>query len=209
MALQDLETAPPLLRAAGIARSGLAPADLTLNANSCCAVMGPSGSGKSMLLRAIADLDPHDGEAYLNGVACSAMSGPVWRSRVTYVAAEPGWWAETVGPHMASAARARELIGLLGLDESCLDAPVSRLSTGERQRLALVRALIQVPDVLLLDEPTAALDTESRDRVADLLETRQRQGLGLVIATHDRAFAERLGEHLFEMRSGHLEPAAP
>ena len=202
------ETSPALLMVDGIARPGLAPATLALDAGSCGAVMGPSGSGKSMLLRAVADLDPHDGEVYLKGTACSAMPGPAWRSKVTYVAAEPGWWTETVRPHMANPERARETMGRLGLAESFLDAPVSRLSTGERQRLALVRALIQDPEVLLLDEPTAALDMESRDLVADLLETRRDQGLGLLVATHDGAFAERLGERCYHMRAGRLEPAA-
>jgi ABC-type cobalamin transport system ATPase subunit len=65
-----------LLRLNDIARSGLAPVTLDVAAGSCCVIMGPSGAGKSLLLRAVADLDPHQGEAYLDGTACSAMSAP-------------------------------------------------------------------------------------------------------------------------------------
>lgn len=199
----------PLLQITGLARAGLTPTDLALDAGSCCAIMGPSGAGKSIFLRSVADLDPHDGEAYLNGLACSAMPGPVWRRKVTYVAAEPGWWAETVAPHMTRPELARQLLPKLNLPDDVLAAPVSRLSTGERQRLALIRALIQGPEVLLLDEPTGALDAASREQVADLLDAERDRGLGLLIATHDPALAERMGGRTCHMRSGHLEPADP
>lgn len=203
------DTKGRLLVVDDVVRPGLSPTNLSLESGCACTVMGPSGSGKSLLLRAIADLDPHDGDVFLNGAACSAMPGPAWRSKVTYVAAEPGWWAETVRPHMADAELACQLMGSLGLAESFLDASVSRLSTGERQRLALIRALVQSPEVLLLDEPTAALDTESRDLVAALLEAKRDRGLGLIAVSHDRAFADRLGGHRFSMKAGRLEPAAP
>ena len=201
------DTDRALLKVDNVARAGLSPVSLSLHRGACCTVMGPSGAGKSILLRAIADLDPHDGEIFLDGIACSAMSGPAWRAKVTYVAAEPGWWDQTVGPHMARPDRARDMLAALDLPAAILDAPVARLSTGERQRLALIRAVIQDPDVLLLDEPTGPLDTASRDRVAGMLEAKRDDGMGLLIATHDSAFAERLGGPRYTMQAGRLEPA--
>lgn len=196
---------PPLLAVENLVRPGLSPVSFALAAGACAVVMGPSGAGKSILLRAIADLDPHEGQVSLNGVACSTMSGPAWRAKVSYVAAEPGWWAETPVEHMASPQRGRDLLGLLGLTEAVFEGQIARLSTGQRQRLALIRALIQEPNVLLLDEPTGPLDADSRDRVADLLETKRAGGMGLLITTHDRAFAERMGDQFYHMEAGVMD----
>jgi len=198
-----------LLRLVDIARAGLDPVSLDVDAGSCCVIMGASGSGKTLLLRAIADLDPHRGEAYLSGTACSAMSGPRWRSQVTYVAAEPGWWDDRVAPHMARIDDATALAQQLDLPDDVMEAMVARLSTGERLRLALIRALIQKPRVLLLDEPTGALDEDATDKVAKLLMERRDAGLALLIVTHDRDIADRLADDLRLMRQGHLERSEP
>src|SRR3954451_6859003 len=69
-------------------------ASFCLKAGECIALQGSSGVGKSLLLRAIADLDPNDGVVKLDGMPREAMPAPLWRKQVTYVAAEPGWWAE-------------------------------------------------------------------------------------------------------------------
>ncbi len=198
-----------LLELIKISRPGLEPANLKVEAGTCCVIMGPSGSGKSLLLRAVADLDPHQGDAHLAGEACSAMSGPSWRRKVTYVPAEPGWWDDHVGSHMSDPGRAKLLADRLGLPNDVMQAIVARLSTGERLRLALIRALIQDPKFLLLDEPTGALDTTARDMVADLLEETRTTGLGLVIATHDEEFGRRLADQMLMIRDGRLGEAAP
>jgi UDP-glucose/iron transport system ATP-binding protein len=77
------------------------------------------------------------------------------------VPAEPGWWADTVGEHFGEWTAALALVGDLGFPEEAKGWPIAHLSTGERLRLALVRALMVRPKVLLLDEPTAALDPAS------------------------------------------------
>lgn len=198
-----------LLELKDISRPGLEPASLSVEAGTCCVIMGPSGSGKSLLLRAVADLDPHQGDAYLAGQACSAMSGPSWRRQVTYVPAEPGWWDDHVGPHMRDPERAELLATRLGLPSGVMKAAVARLSTGERLRLALVRALIQDPKFLLLDEPTGALDATARDLVADLLEETRSIGLGLVAATHDAEFGRRMADQIRMIRAGRLGGVEP
>src|SRR3954447_5662461 len=139
----------------------LKPASFALAMGECIAIRGPSGAGKTLLLRAIADLDPNQGLVTLDGCDRSTIAAPTWRRLVGYVPAEPGWWAETVGEHFADRTAAAVFLNNLGFPDKTETWPVSRLSTGERLRLALVRALIMRPKVLLLDEPTAALDAAS------------------------------------------------
>jgi len=135
----------------------LKPASLSLSAGECIAVRGPSGAGKTLLLRAIADLDPSDGLVCLGGRDCSSIAGPEWRRLVGYVPAEPGWWADAVGEHFSEWTAALAFVRDLGFPEEAKAWPITRLSTGERLRLALIRALMVRPKVLLLDEPTALL----------------------------------------------------
>ena len=192
----------PRLELRGL-RSALAgPFDMALAAGEALAVTGPSGAGKSVFLRMVADLDPNDGEALLDGVSRCSMSGPIWRARVVYAAAEPGWWHERVGTHFAEPPR-QEAARLL-LRPDIFDGPVRLCSTGERQRLALLRALAVGPTVLLLDEPTAALDPASTAAVEDLLRERQGDGMALLLVTHDAAQADRLGNRIMRLREGRL-----
>ena len=197
----------PRLRLGGLHSAIAGPFDLDVAAGECVAVTGPSGSGKSLLLRLIADLDPGEGEAFLDGRARASFPAPAWRRRVAYAAAEPGWWAEGVAAHFSDLAAAKALAGELGLAPALLDGPVRRLSTGERQRLALVRTLLADPAVLLLDEPTAALDADSVARTERLLRARLASGVAIVLVTHDAALAARLADRRFAMRDRRLAPA--
>src|SRR3982074_1431701 len=139
------------------------PFELNLGTGTCAAITGPSGSGKSLFLRMIADLDPNQGQVWLNGRERATVSAPEWRRQATYVSAESGWWADVVIEHFATSGRSEvaALAARLGLRENLRDAPVGQLSTGEKQRFALVRALLRSPPVLLLDEPTGPLDEQS------------------------------------------------
>jgi putative ABC transport system ATP-binding protein len=192
-------------------RSDLAgPFDFTLAAGACATVGGASGSGKSLFLRMIADLDPNEGEVRLDGGPRAAMAAPDWRRRVPYVAAESGWWRDTVVEHFApdKLDQARALAARLGVGAAQVDGPVIRLSTGERQRLALVRALVLESPVLLLDEPTGPLDPVSVGQVEGLLRERLAAGVSVLLVSHDPAQAARLGATRYVMRDRHLAPAA-
>jgi ABC-type iron transport system FetAB ATPase subunit len=239
------------LRLAGIRTRALGPLDLTLVAGELVFLSGASGSGKSLLLRAIADLDPHLGEVWLDGEPRSGMAPWQWRRRVGLLPAESCWWADQVGEHFAAFGprRARsqrsgrwlfqrwsriqrrhpagsrgpdlgregaetldrslllDWLAQLGFDPDVLGWSVARLSTGERQRLALARLLAQAPEALLLDEATANLDPSNTAGVESLLETYRRERQAAVLwVSHDPEQRQRLGGRSLVIREARLEP---
>jgi len=196
-----------MLSVTDLTRLNLGPVSFTVESGECLALRGPSGAGKSLLLRAIADLDPNEGRVTLDGEARETMPAPAWRRQVAYLAAEPGWWADTVAEHYADWSAAQPLVEALGLPVDCGDWPVARLSTGEKQRLALVRSLLMAPRVLLLDEPTSGLDPEAVKRVEKLIRARQKDGVSIVWTTHDRAQARRVARRWLEIENGRLHEA--
>ncbi|MFP4495317.1 MAG: ATP-binding cassette domain-containing protein [Halochromatium sp.] len=212
----------------------LAPIDLAIDAGELVFISGPSGAGKSLLLRAIADLDPSQGEALLDARPRAAIPAPEWRRRVGLLPAESGWWADRVGAHFAAsevtAPRAiaaattanpdrcqeaplplQDLLARLGFPPDVLDWEVQRLSTGERQRLALARMLHNGPEALLLDEATANLDPSNRAQAEQLIDDYRRQrGAAVLWASHDpeqrRRLAHAAGGRCFVIADGRLLP---
>lgn len=166
---------------------------------------GPSGSGKSRLLRAIADLDPHAGTVWLGETGQLDLAAHQWRRRVMLVPAESQWWFERVGEHFP-ADFDRSALPALGLSEEALYWPVSRLSSGEKQRLALLRAVTAGPRALLLDEPTANLDAEAVARTEQwLLEYIRRERLPVIWVAHDREQILRIADHHLCLNGSSME----
>lgn len=160
-------------------------------------VSGPSGSGKSLLLRAIADLDPHGGTVRVEGKDCEAMTAPSWRRQVGLLPAESAWWHALVGDHFTACEELNELLAALGFTEAVLEWSVTRCSTGERQRLALARLLLNQPKVLLLDEPTASLDRDNVGRVEQVIaEYRATHHAAVIWVSHDATQLERVADRL-------------
>lgn len=195
-------------------RLELGPVDMTLEFGCLTVLMGPSGSGKSLLLRAIADLDPNTGDVRLAGTDRNRLPAPDWRRRVVYLAADAGWWADTVAPHFADRAAATAMLDRLGLPAAALDWPVARISTGERQRLALARALTLprpagAPRVYLLDEPTSALDAETVARTEVVLRGLPDDRTAVLMVSHDAAQAARLGDRRLRLCDGRVIEEAP
>ncbi len=193
-----------MLKIRRLTRPGLEPVDLDLARGECIAFSGPSGAGKSILLRAIADLDPNEGEVSLDGQSREDVPAPDWRRKVVYVPAEAGWWADRVDGHFSEPDIAAPLMERLGLTKETLGWEVARLSTGEKQRLALIRAFVGAPKVLLLDEPTSGLDPETAAKVEDMLHERREKGLAMMLVTHDAEQAARMASRRFEMKKGVL-----
>lgn len=199
-----------MLNVRQLKRLSIGPIDLELQPGSITALVGPSGAGKSLLLRAIADLDPNDGEASVDGICRSTLLAPDWRRQVMYVPAHSGWWADLVEPHFEGTSRSRvvELLHQLGLESTALTWQVANLSTGERQRLSLARALAHDPKVLLLDEPTSGLDAENAERVEALMHKHANAGKSILFVTHDAPQAARLGDRVLRLEGGKLVEVA-
>jgi ABC-type iron transport system FetAB ATPase subunit len=135
---------------------------LNLSAGEVVCLSGLSGCGKTRLLRAIADLDEVSGEIRLNDVSKTDIQVTDWRQKIQFISSESQWWYHTVEQHFSPDL---EDMQALGLSPDLLSRPVAQLSSGEKQRFALLRSLRLCPQVLLLDEPTANLDPESTLKV--------------------------------------------
>ena len=185
----------------------LEPVSLSIATGEVVCISGASGSGKTRLLRAVADLEPHGGDCLLGDIRQSETPAHRWRRQVMMVPAESQWWHETVGEHFDA-----ETVGVPGEALEALDLPgeatswsIDRLSSGEKQRLALIRALVREPRALLLDEPTANLDAESIRRVERwLLEIIQHRELPTLWVAHDAEQIRRVSNRQFRIRDGRL-----
>ena len=186
----------------------LQPTSFTVPAAECVCLTGPSGAGKSMLLRAIADLIPHRGDAHLDARECSQMKPSQWRKQVGYLPAESHWWSERVGDHFIDSDP--DEFRQLGFQPQVLDWQVSRLSTGEKQRLALLRLLANQPLALLLDEPTASLDTANVGNTEMLIrEYRQQHQAPVIWVSHDMAQIRRVSDRVLRLDAGVVQEVRP
>lgn len=178
---------------------GFGPVSFALCAGERIGVTGPSGCGKTRLLRGLADIDPWQGEICLGGQRPAAMSANAWRRRVAYVPAESQWWFDDVGSHFSVAPEVH-VLRALGLEADVMTWPVARLSSGEKQRLGLLRTLANRPSVLLLDEPTAHLD-EERTRAFEGLVLRhcEAEGMMAVWVAHAPEQLQRVAVRGFRM----------
>ena len=181
------------------------PLDLAIAPGECVCLSGASGSGKSLTLRAIADLDPHEGELYLDDSLSTQMTAPEWRKQVGLLPAESQWWAETVSEHFNNG---KKYVEKLGFGRDVFGWAVSRLSTGEKQRLALARLLGNRPAVLLLDEPTASLDRPNIGSVEMLIaDYRERHQAAVLWVSHDPEQISRIASRHYRIENGRLEEA--
>lgn len=182
-------------------------ASLAIREGEVVAIVGPSGSGKSSFLRLLNRLDePTAGHVYIEGADYREIPPTELRRRVGYVPQNPslrdGTVVEnvTIGPSLRDQPIEDETVDhlLARVDlEGYAPRNVATLSGGEAQRVAIARTLINEPDVVLLDEPTASLDTEAEAQIEELLtDLIMESNLTCVLVTHDRSQARRLADRV-------------
>ena len=203
----------------------LSEIDLKIAAGEVVVVCGPSGSGKSTLIRCINGLGPvQQGEVIVDGRVLGAPDTDLRRLR-----AEIGvvFQALNLYPHMtalqnialapvivrgqsrAEAERAaRALLARVGMPEKA-DAFPSQLSGGQQQRVAIARALAMQPRIMLFDEPTSALDPEMITEVLDVMVGLAREGMTMVVVTHEMGFARKVADRVVFMDEGRIVEEGP
>jgi putative ABC transport system ATP-binding protein len=200
--------------------------DLEIGGGERIALSGPSGAGKTVLLRALALLDPLDGgEILLDGASVEPSGVPAYRCRIGYLHQTPALADGTVEanlrlPFSLSAHRRQsydrkvvlDLLRRLGKDQRFLQRRRGELSGGEAQIAALVRLLQLAPSILLLDEPTAALDPQSAELVRGLLWEWQQvdaAARSYLWVTHDASLAEVVAQRYLRLEDGQLMAGSP
>ena len=179
-----------MLKVRDIKIPGLAPISFELAAGECLGVSGDSGCGKTRLLRAIADMDEVEGSVCIGELCRPDVSGAEWRKQVALLPAESQWWFDTVAPHFPEAEVA---LASLGFADEVMRWQLSRCSSGEKQRLSILRMLANRPKVLLLDEPTANLDVENTRKVEMLVAEYLAENNAVAIwVSHNRSQLERV-----------------
>jgi putative ABC transport system ATP-binding protein len=175
------------------------------------ALVGPSGSGKTTLLRLLNRLaEPSSGRVLFRGRDVRELEVHELRRRVGLVGQQPVMLAGTVGSEVrvgrpeCSDDEVRALLGRVALGALPLDRTTSGLSGGEQQRLALARALAVGPEVLLLDEPTSALDPAAARAVDEVVLSLVRDGLSVVLVSHDLGRAAALTDDALVLDRGRL-----
>ncbi len=184
----------------------------------CYAIQGESGSGKTTLLKAFNNLLPIDrGTISLSGTDITELPPARLRRRIALQFQKPAFVGPTVRDNLSFAAHLSGRDGLdfarqleqVQLDPGLIDRSVTSLSAGQQQRVCLARTLITQPEVLLLDEPTAALDDDTAIKVLDLVADISRdEGLLTIMVTHRRSHAQRLGQTILELARGQLREVA-
>jgi len=203
----------------------LSDINLKIAAGEVVVVCGPSGSGKSTLIRCINGLGPvQQGEVIVDGRVLGARDADLRRLR-----AEIGVVFQSLNlyPHMtalqnialapvivrgqprAEAERAaRALLARVGMPEKAASFP-SQLSGGQQQRVAIARALAMQPRIMLFDEPTSALDPEMITEVLDVMVGLARDGMTMVVVTHEMGFARKVADRIVFMDEGRIVEEGP
>lgn len=190
---------------------------MSLEHGQCYALSGDNGSGKTTLLRVLCGLEAADaGVLRFQGEQTLLPPYPdSWRRQVVYVHQHPYLFHTSVAGNIAYGLKARgeagerllqkvnEAIDWAGVREVAA-VPPQKLSGGEKQRVAMARAKVLAPNLLLLDEPTANLDADGRRRTLELLARLIAEGVTVLIACHDRELIELPGVQRFHLEHGKL-----
>ena len=192
--------------------------DQNIDKGEVLCIVGPSGSGKSAMLRCINRLEePTDGEIYIDGELITEQNLDRIRTKMGMV-----FQSFNLFPHMsvldnltcgpvnvkkedkkASEAKAMKLLERVGLADKADQYP-RNLSGGQQQRVAIARALAMDPEVMLFDEPTSALDPEMVGEVLDVMKALAKEGMTMVVVTHEMGFAKEVANKVIFMDGGYI-----
>ena len=206
-----------LLEAHGLAAPGrLETTDLSLTAGSLTMLVGPNGAGKTSLINGLAGIGDISGEIFVAGTDLRLLAPPARVHRLALLPASRDlrWPLKACDLVALGLGGVRDdeavLAALVSLDAEMLaDRRVDRLSTGERARILLARALVARAAVLLLDEPAANLDPRWQLRVVDRLRTEARRGAAVLASIHDLALARAYADRVIVMDGGRIVADGP
>lgn len=209
---------PLVAKGACVKRRGkrlVGPVDLTLEASGVSVVIGPNGAGKTSLLKML-----HGIARIGEGTVKWACSDTEARARQAFVFQTPVMLRRSVQDNVVyplrlagmsrtqARQRAAEMVHRVGLGD-ILTRPALALSGGERQKLALARALVRDPDVLFLDEPCASLDGRAMREIEEILRTTVARGTRVIMSTHDMGQARRLATEVVFLLRGKVHEFSP
>lgn len=192
--------------------------DLTVNDGEVLCIIGPSGSGKSTLLRCLNMLEcPDAGVIEVDGEVVTQDNIREMRTKMAMVFQNFNLFSHlsvldnvTVAPinvkgvdKQVAEKRAMELLSLVGLEDKESAYP-RNLSGGQKQRVAIARALAMDPEVILFDEPTSALDPEMVGEVLAVMKELAREGMTMIVVTHEMGFAREVADHIIFMADGKI-----
>ncbi len=192
--------------------------DQTVNDGEVLCIVGPSGSGKSTMLRCINRLEePSSGEIYIDGELITENNIDKVRTKMGMVFQSFNLFPHksvienlTIGPvnvkgvkEEEARAKGMKLLERVGLAEKAEEYP-RMLSGGQQQRVAIARALAMDPEVMLFDEPTSALDPEMVGEVLDVMKDLARDGMTMVVVTHEMGFAKEVADKVIFMDDGYI-----
>ncbi len=192
--------------------------DQTVDAHEVLCIIGPSGSGKSTMLRCINHLEePSGGEVYIDGELLTKENIDKIREKMGMV-----FQQFNLFPHMSvldnltcapinvkgmdkeeAEAKALKLLERVGLLDKANEFP-KQLSGGQQQRVAIARALAMDPEVMLFDEPTSALDPEMVGEVLDVMKSLAKDGMAMIVVTHEMGFAKEVADKVLFMDDGYI-----
>ena len=221
----DYKTAPELIRVEDLHKDFgslkvLAGITETIHKGEVVSLIGPSGSGKSTFLRCLNRLEePTSGHIWFDGVDIADKSVNIDKHRQKMGMVFQHF---NIFPHMSvidnitlapvllgkkskdeAIAQAEALLERVGLSDK-RDSKPTRLSGGQKQRLAIIRALAMEPEVMLFDEPTSALDPEMVGEVLEVMKELAREGMTMVIVTHEMGFAREVADRVLFMDGGYI-----
>lgn len=194
----------------------LSDVSLLLEAGDFLSIVGPSGSGKSTLLRLCSNLiSPTSGDILFKGKSVSEYNPTEWRRHIAYCFQTPQLFGNTVKDNISfpytirnsktDEIRVEELFRLFQMSTEYLEKDVRTLSGGEKQRIALIRSLLFLPEILLLDEVTSSLDEENTIIVEEVIKTLNKKGIIILWITHNSAQSKKYANKLLQIEAGRVK----